>query len=63
MESQGYQVLRVRNKQALSGTEPVKEAVPAALDLEMGAKKKDLLRAMEGKVLAEGRLMGRYRRR
>ena len=38
-------------------------ALDAMLDLEAGAKKEDLLRAMEGKVLAEGRLMGRYERR
>ncbi len=32
------------------------------LDLEPGAKKKDLERAMKGHILAEGQLTGRYQR-
>ena len=38
-------------------------ALDAVLDLEPGENTKDLLQAMEGRVLAEGRLMGRYKRR
>ena len=38
-------------------------ALDAIPDLEQGAEKKDLLQAMEGRILAEGRLMGRYARR
>lgn len=38
-------------------------ALDKALDLKPGATKKELLKAMEGHVLAEGQLMGRYRRR
>jgi len=37
-------------------------ALDAQLDLPPGATKQDLLRAMEGHILAEGQLMGRYRR-
>ena len=37
-------------------------ALDTALDLGTGAKKKDLLKAMEGHVLAEGQLMGKYKR-
>jgi Raf kinase inhibitor-like YbhB/YbcL family protein len=38
-------------------------ALDRRLDLEPGASKQDLVRAMEGHVLAEGQLMGKYRRR
>jgi len=38
-------------------------ALDKALDLKPGATKKELLKAMEGHVLAEGQLMGRYKRR
>ena len=38
-------------------------ALDGILDLEPGAKKKDLLQAIEGRILAEGRLIGRYKRR
>ena len=38
-------------------------ALDAILDLEPGENKKNLLEAMDGRVLAEGRLMGRYTRR
>ena len=37
-------------------------AVDSELDLKPGATKKDLVRAMKGHVLAEGRLVGRYKR-
>lgn len=37
-------------------------ALGAQLDLLPGATKEELLRAMEGHVLAEAQLMGRYRR-
>ena len=37
-------------------------ALDAEPDLEPGATKKDLLRSIEGKVLAEGQLMGTYQR-
>ena len=38
-------------------------ALVEPVDLEAGATKPELVAAMEGKVLAEGRLMGTYRRR
>lgn len=38
-------------------------ALDALLELKAGANKADLLHAMEGHILAESRLMGRYRRR
>ena len=38
-------------------------ALDTEIGLESGAKKKDLLRAMEGRILAEGQLTGRYQRR
>jgi Raf kinase inhibitor-like YbhB/YbcL family protein len=38
-------------------------ALDKALDLKPGATKKELLKAMEGHILAEGQLMGRYKRR
>jgi Raf kinase inhibitor-like YbhB/YbcL family protein len=38
-------------------------ALSEAVDLESGATKAELLAAMEGKVLAQGQLMGTYRRR
>lgn len=38
-------------------------ALDVAPDLEPGATKRDLLRAMEGHVLAHGELMGRYERK
>jgi hypothetical protein len=38
-------------------------ALDEMLNLKPGATKKDLLRAMEGHVLAEGQLMGTYQRR
>jgi Raf kinase inhibitor-like YbhB/YbcL family protein len=38
-------------------------ALDTLLDLGPGVKKKDLLEAMDGRGLAEGRLMGRYKRR
>jgi Raf kinase inhibitor-like YbhB/YbcL family protein len=38
-------------------------ALDTKLDLGPGAKKKDLLAAMGGHVLAEGQLMGRYSRK
>ena len=45
-----------------SGNTP--EAVlDTLLDLKPGATKKDLLKAMEGHVLAEGQLMGTYQRK
>ena len=37
-------------------------ALDAPLNLKPGATKKDLLKAMEGHVLAEGQLMGTYQR-
>jgi len=38
-------------------------ALDAELDLQAGARKKDLLRAMEGHILAEGQLMGKYKKK
>ena len=38
-------------------------ALDTELQLEPGATKKDLVRAMEGHILAEGRLMGTYKRK
>lgn len=37
-------------------------ALDTLLDLKPGATKKDLLKAMEGHILAQAQLMGRYRR-
>jgi hypothetical protein len=37
-------------------------ALDAELDLDAGARKQQLLEAMEGHILAEGQLMGRYSR-
>ncbi len=37
-------------------------ALDAALDMPPGASKKDLLKAMDGHILAEGQLMGKYKR-
>jgi Raf kinase inhibitor-like YbhB/YbcL family protein len=37
-------------------------ALDTVLDLQAGVTKKDLLKAMEGHVLAEGQLMGKYQR-
>lgn len=37
-------------------------ALDKELDLEPGATKDKLLKAMEGKILAEGQLMGKYKR-
>ena len=37
-------------------------ALDAALDLEAGARKAELLEAMEGHILGEGQLMGKYSR-
>lgn len=37
-------------------------ALDAEVDLETGATKSDLLEAMEGHILAEGQLMGKYSR-
>jgi len=37
-------------------------ALDSELDLDSSAKKSDLLKAMEGHVLAEGQLMGKYKR-
>ena len=37
-------------------------ALDAILDLEVGVTKAELLKAMEGNVLAEGQLMGKYKR-
>jgi len=34
----------------------------AQLDLAAGAKKRDLLKAMEGHILAQGQLIGKYKR-
>ena len=38
-------------------------ALDARLSLKAGATKKDLLQAMDGHVVAEGFLMGKYQRR
>ena len=38
-------------------------ALDRLLDLKPGATKKELLKAMEGHILAEGQLMGTYQRR
>ncbi|TKJ42592.1 phosphatidylethanolamine-binding protein [candidate division LCP-89 bacterium B3_LCP] len=38
-------------------------ALDCQLDLTSSVRKSDLLKAMEGHVLAQGQLMGRYRRR
>jgi Raf kinase inhibitor-like YbhB/YbcL family protein len=38
-------------------------ALDTMLDLPAGARKSDLLRAMENHILAEGQLMGKYKRR
>ncbi|HLE29641.1 MAG TPA: YbhB/YbcL family Raf kinase inhibitor-like protein, partial [Anaerolineales bacterium] len=38
-------------------------ALDAMLSLKPGATKKDLLKAMEGHILAEGQLMGTYKRK
>ena len=38
-------------------------ALDTGIDLEAGTRKRDLLRAMEGHILAEGQLMGKYKRR
>jgi len=38
-------------------------ALDKKLDLRIGATKKELLEAMQGHVLGEGQLMGRYRRK
>jgi Raf kinase inhibitor-like YbhB/YbcL family protein len=38
-------------------------ALDTALNLKSGATKKELLKAMDGHVLAEGRLMGTYQRK
>jgi Raf kinase inhibitor-like YbhB/YbcL family protein len=38
-------------------------ALDAELSLKPGATKKDLLRAMEGHILAQGQLMGTYKRK
>jgi hypothetical protein len=37
-------------------------ALDKTLDLKQGAAKKDLLKAMEGHILARGELMGKYKR-
>jgi Raf kinase inhibitor-like YbhB/YbcL family protein len=37
-------------------------ALDKMLDLKPGATKKDLLKAMEGHIIAQGELMGRYKR-
>jgi hypothetical protein len=37
-------------------------ALDVELDLAAGARKKDLLKAMEGHILAQGQLMGKYKR-
>jgi hypothetical protein len=37
-------------------------ALDTELDLKAGAKKKQLLKAMEGHILGKGQLMGRYKR-
>jgi len=38
-------------------------ALDTVLDLKEGATKKQVVRAMEGHVIAQGRLMGKYKRR
>lgn len=38
-------------------------ALDAKLNLDAGIKKADLLKAMEGRILAESKLLGKYRRR
>jgi len=38
-------------------------ALDTVLNLQAGARKRDLLRAMEGHILAEGQLIGKYKRR
>lgn len=38
-------------------------ALDAMLELPSGTRKADLLKAMNGHILAEGQLMGKYRRR
>jgi len=38
-------------------------ALDCEIDLDAGATKKELLRAMEGHIIAEGQLMGKYQRR
>ncbi|MGD9552010.1 MAG: YbhB/YbcL family Raf kinase inhibitor-like protein, partial [Candidatus Caldatribacteriota bacterium] len=38
-------------------------ALDTKLDLEEGCHKKDLLKAMEGHILAEAELMGLYQRK
>lgn len=38
-------------------------ALDTKIDLEAGIKKKQLMEAMEGHILAEGQLMGKYKRR
>ena len=37
-------------------------ALDASLELQPGASKKELLKAMEGHILSEGQLMGKYKR-
>jgi Raf kinase inhibitor-like YbhB/YbcL family protein len=37
-------------------------ALDAELDLEADARKRDLLKAMEGHILSQGQLMGKYKR-
>jgi Raf kinase inhibitor-like YbhB/YbcL family protein len=37
-------------------------ALDTKLNLDPGVEKKELLKAMEGHILAEGQLMGRYKR-
>ncbi|MBN2456140.1 MAG: YbhB/YbcL family Raf kinase inhibitor-like protein [Sedimentisphaerales bacterium] len=37
-------------------------AIDSELDLAAGADKQQLLKAMEGHILAQGQLMGKYRR-
>lgn len=37
-------------------------ALDTEIDLEAGATKKDLINAMEGHILAQGQLMGKYQR-
>jgi len=38
-------------------------ALDAELNLQAGARKRDLLKAMEGHILGQGQLMGKYKRR
>lgn len=38
-------------------------ALDTPLDLDAGARRADLLKAMEGHILAQGQLMGKYQRR